>query len=192
MEKSPPCELVVPTLDALDAYTDALRRGWSPDNLRGKAAADEELAAIASDAALFVARQVDREAKGGPVTLPDGSKVPRLPGYRLWIWDGEFCGTIGLRWVPGTTALPPHVLGHIGYGVVPWKRGRGYAKAALGAMLRHAAGEGLGHVMVTTDVDNFASQGVILANDGVLVERFDRGPQYGHTEALRYRVATSP
>jgi len=46
--------------------------------------------------------------------------------------------------------------------------------------------------MVTTDVDNFASQGVILANGGVLVERFDRGPQYGHTEALRYRVAKSP
>src|SRR5687767_13739440 len=153
MEKSPSCQLVVPTLDRLDAYADALQRGWSPDNLRGKAAADEELAAIATDAALFVARQVDREAKGGPVTLPDGSKVPRLPGYRLWIWDGEFCGTIGLRWVPGTTALPPHVLGHIGYGVVAWKRGRGYAKAALGAMLRHAAGEGLGHVMVTTDVD---------------------------------------
>src|SRR2546430_6881442 len=34
-------------------------------------------------------------------TLPDGSVVPRLPGYRKWIWDGEFCGVIGFRWQPG-------------------------------------------------------------------------------------------
>ena len=185
-----PVELRAPTLEDLPAYADALRRGWSPDNLRLEAAPREELAAVGRDAAAFVAAQVDREAKGGPITLPDGSQVPRLPGYRLWIWDGEFCGTMGLRWSPGTTALPRHVLGHIGYSVVPWKRGRGYAKAALGLMLRHAAGEGLPHVMITTDPDNVASQKVILANGGVLVERFDRGPQYGHSEALRYRVAT--
>jgi predicted acetyltransferase len=183
-------ELRIPTLDALPAYAEALRRGWSPDNLRLAAAAREELEAIERDAAAFVAAQVDREAKGGPITLPDGSKANRLPGYRLWIWDGEFCGTIGLRWSPGTTSLPKHVLGHIGYAVVPWKQGRGCATAALGLMLEHAAKEGLGHVTVTTDPDNVASQKVILANGGVLVERFDRGPQYGHTEALRYRLST--
>jgi predicted acetyltransferase len=38
------------------------------------------------------------------------------------MWDGEFCGSIGLRWLPGTEELPPHCLGHIGYAVVPWKR----------------------------------------------------------------------
>jgi predicted acetyltransferase len=181
--------LKVPALEELDAYADALRRGWSPDNLRLKAAADEELAAIAKDAALFVERQVDRDAKAGPITMPDGSQVPRLPGYRLWIWDGEFCGTIGLRWVKGTTELPPYVLGHIGYAVVPWKRGRGYATQALRLMRERAREEGLGHVMITTDPDNIASQKVILANGGELVERFNRGPRYGNTEALRYRVA---
>jgi hypothetical protein len=29
---------------------------------------------------------------------------------------------------------------------------------------------------------------VIQANGGVLVERFTRGPQYGTTPALRYRI----
>ena len=43
------------------------------------------------------------------------------------MWDGEFCGSIGFRWQPGTTDLPRHVLGHIGYSVVPWKRRLGYA-----------------------------------------------------------------
>ena len=36
--------------------------------------------------------EVDREAKGPPVILPDGRTVPRLPGYSRWMWDGEFCG----------------------------------------------------------------------------------------------------
>jgi predicted acetyltransferase len=40
------------------------------------------------------------------------------------MWDGDFAGAINLRWQPGTAELPPHCLGHIGYGVVPWKRGR--------------------------------------------------------------------
>ena len=28
--------------------------------------------------------------------------MPRLPSYRLWMWDGEFAGSISLRWQPGT------------------------------------------------------------------------------------------
>ena len=124
------------------------------------------------------------------MTLPDGSQVPRLPGYRLWISDGEFCGLIGLRWVPGSTELPPHVLGHIGYAVVPWKRRRGYATEALRLMLQKAREEGLDTVLITTDPDNEASRQVIEANGGRDPEAFVRGPQYGNTPALRYRVAT--
>src|SRR5512140_3677577 len=123
-------ELVTPTRDRLEPYAEALRRGWSPDNMRPQAAA-EELEAIARDPEAFIRAFVDRDARSGPVTLPDGSEAARIPGYRLWMWDGEFCGTIGFRWQPGTTALPPHCLGHIGYAVVPWKQGRGYATEAL-------------------------------------------------------------
>ena len=62
-------ELVWPSLDRLPGYVDALVRGWSPDNLRGRAAAEEELARIAADPRGFVASLVDREAKGAPVVL---------------------------------------------------------------------------------------------------------------------------
>ena len=105
-------------------------------------AAREELAKIAEDPAAFVASLDDREAKAGPVTLPDGSKVPRLPGYRRWMWDGEFCGSIGFRWQKGTSALPPYVLGHIGYAVVPWKRRPRLRHARAGAAARRCAPEG--------------------------------------------------
>lgn len=124
------------------------------------------------DLVAFIGSMVDREAKGGPVTLPDGSTVPRIPGYRRWLWDGEFCGSIGFRWQPGTTALPPHCLGHIGYAVVPWKQRLGYATFALRLLLPEVRAEGLPFVEITTDPENNPSQRVVLANGGVLVETF--------------------
>jgi predicted acetyltransferase len=181
--------LLVPARDMLPQYVAALESGWSPHTMRPEVAR-EELALIAADAGGFLERQVDREARGGPVELPDGSKVPRLPGYRLWISDGEFCGIVSFRWQKGTTALPRHVLGHIGYTIVPWKRRRGYATEALALMLREARKEGLDEVVITTDPDNVASQRVIEANGGIDREVFTRSAEYGHTSGVRYRVPT--
>jgi predicted acetyltransferase len=182
-------QIVRPRAEHLSSYVAALERGWSPDNERGAQAAAEELARIRADASAFIDSMEDREAKGLPVTLPDGSKVKRLPGFRRWLWDGEFCGSIGFRWQPGTTELPPHCLGHIGYAVVPWKQGRGYAKSALEQLLPEAQAVGLAYVEITTDLDNTASQRVILANGGTLVERFDKPPQFGGKPGLRFRIA---
>jgi predicted acetyltransferase len=184
--------LVRPSREYLPGYVAALERGWSPDNLRGEAAAREELARIAADADAFLASLVDTEAREGPVVLPDGSTVPRLPGYSRWIWDGEFCGSVGFRWQPGTEALPPHCLGHIGYGVVPWKRGRGYATQALREMLTDAAAAGLRYVEIATAVDNAASQRVIEANGGIMVEEFVTLPSLGSKRELRYRIHLRP
>lgn len=188
MQATKPLELVRPATAHLPGYIAALERGWSPDNVSGLAAAREELEQIRQDPAGFVARLVDREAKGPPVVLPDGSSVRRLPGYRLWLWDGEFCGSIGLRWQPGTSALPAYVLGHIGYAVVPWKRRRGYATRALALLLPQARNEGLQYVEITADPDNVESQKVIVANGGILIERFREPVQYGGRDALRFRI----
>jgi predicted acetyltransferase len=126
--------------------------------------------------------------------LPDGSTAARIPGFRRWLWDDEgedegFCGSIGFRWQRGTEALPPHCLGHIGYAVVPWKQGRGHCKRALALLLPEALAEGLAYVELTTDPDNIASQRVIEANGGMLVERFVKPAPYGGQPGLRYRIA---
>ena len=185
----PTLELVWPSAEYLPGYVAALERGWSADNVRGSIAADEELAKIRSDSAEFLASLVDREAKGEPVTLPDGSRVARLPGYRRWLWDGEFCGSIGFRWQRGTEALPPHCLGHIGYAVVPWKRGLGYATRALHLLLPEARSEGLRYVEITTDPENITSQRVIEANGGRAGRAFHKPEQFGGAVGLRYRIA---
>lgn len=180
--------LLKPALAELPSYKAALERGWSPDNVRGKAAADEQLQRIAIDAAAFVASLDDPEAKGAPYKMPDGSLSKRLPGFVRWIWDGEFCGSIGFRWQNGTSDLPPRVLGHIGYAVTPWKEGRGYATAALRLLLPEARTRGLGYVELTTNPDNIPSQRVITSNGGYLVERFVKPAMYGGGEALRFRI----
>jgi predicted acetyltransferase len=183
-------QLVKPANTHLDSYIAALRRGWSPDNIRGAVAAEEQLARIALDAPAFLAALEDREAKGLPVKLPDGSEVRRLPGFVRWMWDGEFCGSIGFRWQAGSAALPAHVLGHIGYAVVPWQRGRGLATSAVRALLPEARALGLAYVEITTDPDNVASQRVIEKAGGVLFEHYTQPAAFGAKPGLRFRIAT--
>ena len=99
--------------------------------------------------------------------------------------------SIGFRWAPGTTELPPTCHGHVGYSVVPWKRRRGYAKAALTQILPEARKSGLPYVEIVTEPPNVASQRVILANGGVLVEEFEKHPSHGGGAGLRYRIPLS-
>jgi predicted acetyltransferase len=182
--------LVRPARAHLAAYTDALRRGWSPDTtLRGPKTAAEQLAAIEADADAFLASLDRRDPAGATIELPDGSRVPRLPGFVRWIWDDALAGSINLRWQPGTPELPPHVLGHIGYSVVPWKRRRGHASRALALILDEARAVGLDRVELTADLDNLASHRVIAANGGTEVGHFARPPQYGGGQHVLYRIA---
>lgn len=180
--------LVAPARAHLASYREALERGWSPDNIRGDLARLDELQRIAEDPDAFLASFTDLDGAGAPITMLDGTTVPRLPGYRRWMWDGEFCGSIGFRWQVGTEALPPYCLGHIGYAVVPWKQRRGYATAALRGVLRDARTRGLRYVELTTVPDNIVSQKVIQSNGGVFVEEFVPPPSLGGKTELRFRI----
>ena len=174
--------LVEPSIEYLPGYTAALERGWSPNNVRD--VSGEHLAAIRVDGVAFIASLLSQT---GTVTLPDGTQIPKLPSRVRWMWDGAFAGQIGLRWQPGTDALPSHVLGHLGYAVVPWKRRRGYATEALRMMLDEARAVGLGSVEITADKGNAASARVIEANGGRFVEEFVQ-PHYGTDVRLRFRI----
>ncbi len=181
-------ELLRPTKAHLAGYADALQRGWSPDTLR-PGSAQEALQGLQADADGFLRLTEDPQGLGPPVTLPDGRQMPRLPGIVRWMWDEEgFAGSINLRWPRDLGPLPPQVLGHVGYAVVPWKRRRGYATRALALLLPMARAQGLGFVEITTEVANLASQRVITANGGVLAERFDKPAAHGGAPSLRFRI----
>jgi predicted acetyltransferase len=180
--------IVAPAQAFLSGYREALLRGWSPDNSRGADAIDEQLAAIRADPDAFLASHNDPEGKGPPIRMPDGSTRPRLPSIRRWIWDEGLCGSIGLRWAEGGSTLPAHVLGHIGFSIVPWRRRQGYATEALRQMLPLARARGLEYVELTADTANLVSQKVIVAAGGILVEPFDKPAEYGGGSALRFRI----
>ena len=185
--------LRIPSPPLLPGFVQALQRGWSADNVRGAVAARETLERLASDPSSFFVTADDPLGAGPPVRLPDGTERARLPGLMRWIWDKDdgpdgFAGSINLRWMHGNAALPPHVLGHIGYAVPVWKQGRGHATRALQQLLPLARQHGQTFVELTTDLDNEASHRVITANGGVQVERFNKGPAFGDKPGLRFRI----
>jgi len=172
--------LVDPSLDRLPGYIAALEAGWSPNTTRD--VSGEQLAAIRQDAGKFLCDLVEHENR--IVTLVDGSRVPGLPGRVFWIWDGAFCGAINLRFVPGTLDLPPHVSGHLGYAVVPWKRRLGYATQALALLLPVARDLGLPRVLVTCDASNTASCRIIKTNGGIAAGSTPPPDQAGECKLL--------
>lgn len=187
--------LQVPDKTLLDAYQAALRGGWSPNTTRN--VAPQQLAAIAADPDAFLA-----ETRGGPgrIRLPDGREVDRIPGPTRWIFaedrpERPFIGSINLRWQEKDgrpiLALPEHVLGHIGYTILPAFEGHGYATAALAAMLGIAREVGLPEVNITCDATNHASRRIIEKNGGRLIETFV-APLYSLDQRLRFIVSTAP
>lgn len=187
--------LQVPDRALLGAYEAALRGGWSPNTTRN--VAPEQLAAIATDPDAFIA-----EIRGGPgrIRLPDGRDVDRIPGPTRWIFaedrpERPFIGSINLRWQEKDgrpiLALPEHVLGHVGYTILPAFEGHGYATAALAAMLGVAREAGLSEITITCDASNHASRRIIEKNGGRLIETFV-APLYSSDQRLRFSVSTAP
>lgn len=181
-------ELIRPTLEHLESYRSGLVRELSAGTAPYPDEAESQLTEIESDPEKFLARQEDRQALGGDVKLPDGTYVPRIPGISRLMWDGEACGRINFRWQNGTTDLPPECLGHIGYDVFTWKRNKGYATLALKLILPEAVALGMPFVELTTDPDNYFSQGVIKNNGGVFHEKFTLPPSRGGGESFRFRI----
>src|SRR2546429_381642 len=97
-------ELLPPNLEKLPQYAAALAEGWSPDTTQDVSAA--QLERLRRDPRQFLAELTRQD---GTIIQASGREVPRLPSRVFWLDDGEFCGVINLRFVPGGDALPDYV-----------------------------------------------------------------------------------
>ena len=190
-------KLIWPHVEIVPSYQAALQRGWSRNNITSERTRLQDLEKIHADPQAFVDGLVDLQGRGGDVQMPDGSFVPKLPGYTRWVVTDrngitEFVGTINFRHTPGTSSLPSYCLGHVGYSVVPWMAGRGVATFALQRLIVEAQEmghlRGMDYLEITTQPDNAASQAVILKCSGALIERFIEPHMYGGHEGLRFRI----
>ena len=95
-----------------------------------------------------------------------------------WVCSSTYFLTDGKR-IIGTTQVRHslneatlHKGGHIGYGIRPSERGKGYGAQILALALNECRALGIDKALVTCDKDNAASAGAILRNGGVLENEF--------------------
>ncbi len=113
----------------------------------------------------LVKKQQEAEQEG----LVDGWKVPSAT-YWLYV-DGTPVGFGNVR--SFLTDALRKAGGHIGYGIAPQYRRKGYGKELLRRLLREAAAAGIEKALLTIHADNTPSRKVALANGGVITGQTD-------------------
>ncbi len=106
---------------------------------------------------------MDRQARG------EDEHPERVPASLLAIdVDGALVGRVSIRW-----DLNEHLLregGHVGFGILPAHRRRGYATRTLAQSVAMLADRGVERVLVTCADDNTASAATIERCGGVLAD----------------------
>lgn len=85
--------------------------------------------------------------------------------FLVGVVDGQIIGRLSLR--HGLNGFLEHIGGHIGYGVIPGCRRKGYATEMLRQSLPIAASLGIKKVLITCDTDNTGSKAIIERCGGV-------------------------
>lgn len=95
--------------------------------------------------------------------------INRVPGKTFLLIrkdDNKIVGTINIRWNLSEKMLK--FGGHIGYGIRPTERGKGYNKIQLYLVLLEAQKLNLDKVMLDCSVDNLGSDKTIKSLGGIL------------------------
>ena len=169
-------KLEEPRIDLIDSYRELVQEF----ERAGEDLVPFPLSFPHSDAEELVDR-LAREARGEG--LPEGFVAHST--YWL-VADGEtVVGVSNLR--HALTPFLRHEGGHIGYGVRPSARGRGFGNEILCRTLDRAEALGLSRVLIACDADNERSIRIIKRHGGVLEE--DDVKAHDGTTMHRYWIA---
>ncbi|MGO9486492.1 MAG: GNAT family N-acetyltransferase [Rhodomicrobium sp.] len=158
--------LVRPTPVFRESYLEALREGF-----RGGMHPPLEEAQIAAIAADFAGHLASLDFDGQALFTNKGRTGPSVPSNTFWLMDGAaFIGSASIRARIDVPALA-HYGGHIGYGIRPPMRRKGYGTRVLALALQVCRGMGMGIVRISCAEDNIGSRRIIEANGGVLLRR---------------------
>lgn len=159
----------------LPSYLKALEENFAYGS--GQPYPAEKIAAIKDNPQQHLA-DLNPPFKEGVFTAKDGSTWPRVPQETIWITsNSDFIGAINFR--PVIHSSLQKFGGHVGYSITPSARGKGYMIKALELLLndkKRMAQIDLDHIVLTTDLDNRASQEIILKNGGKFVEEYVFAP----------------
>ena len=147
-------KLIKPTINLRTAYLEMLG-DWERT---GEPMVPFSLAYDASDFKKFIA-------------INENFEVNPAKGFvchsTFWLVDnqGKIVGTSNVRHSLTADLLIQN--GHIGYGIRPSERKKGYASKILALSLKEAKKIGIKRALLTCDKDNIGSKKVILKNGGI-------------------------
>lgn len=101
-----------------------------------------------------------------PVTEEKNGLIPDSTFFCLDVDRNIFVGAVNIRHYLNDYLL--HTGGHIGDGIRPSERRKGYATAMIGLALNECQKLGIHHVLMTCDKDNIGSAKSIISNGGIL------------------------
>ncbi len=185
MHEPAEASLIFPDSQYWASYIDALREGFSDGG--EEPLPDDKIAALEQEPERVMA-EMNNPPLDKPVILKDGTASSRVPQDILWMVAGDgFIGKANIR-LELNEQLKNNG-GHIGYGIRPSYRGRGFGKQILALALQYLQARGVEEALVTCRVDNTASAAVIEANGGVYKDTLDNPYGYGPTK--RFYVPTT-
>ena len=162
----PTCFLIRPTEAYRDSYLEALREGVNFASFEPLEPTGIDL--IEADFTRYL-RTLDHSGQTR-VTFRD-REFPSVPSNIFWLVDrSRFIGAVSIR-----SRIDIPILarfgGHIGFGVRPSLRRRGYGTRQLALALDICRGMGLGLVRLSCGEGNLGSRRAIETNGGLLLRR---------------------
>ena len=158
-------ELVTPDKKYKDSYIAALKDGFCFGSQPPMS--DEAIAEIEKDFETYLATKVLKPYDPTPKLRNDGNYYPNAPQISYWLIDnGQFIGAFNLR--TELNGFLMYVGGHVGYGITPKFRRKGYATGGLNLLISKAKDLGMTKLLIAARDDNIGSWKAIEKNGGVL------------------------